>query len=252
MNFKSTLFITGLTAVMIFTACSSTERLTSMSDMEPSNISAGELMELVPDYSQDLESLSGHGRAIISEPGNSDRVTVQFSSNRDQSLITVRTGVGIEGGQILVDSDSLLIYNRVDNYAEKVSLQQSNLTSIGSLASLNMLDMFNFTLRETDIQEIYENSNHYLAVLDDQSQVIVSKSDSLIRQVNQKGADAAYSRIEYEGYASINGFYLPRKITILSSDGNSQATFLVQQLEVNGMLPPMEVTIPEDTPIYRI
>lgn len=252
MNHKLKLIYSGITAVLIFSACSSTEQLTTISDMDPATISSRELMELVPDYSQDLHSLSGNGRAIVSEPGNSDRVTVQFSSNREKSLITVRTGVGIEGGQILVDSDSLLIYNRVDKYAEKVSHKQSNLTSIGSLASLNMLDMFNFTLREADIHEIYENSTHYMAILDDRSQVLISKSDGLIQRVDQSNADSAYSRIEYEGYAKINGFYLPRKITILSSDGSSQATFLVQQLEVNEMLPPLEVTIPENIPIYRI
>lgn len=247
----STVFALVIT-VIILASCSSSERLLSVEDMEPASISKQELMDLVPDYSDDLETLKGNGRAIVSEPGGSDRVTLQFQSDREKSLITIRTSIGIEGGQILVDSDSLLIYNRVDKYAEKVSLQQSNLTSIGSLASLNMLDMFNFTFEKDDIRGIYENEEVFVAVLNNRTQVTLSKSDGLIQNVVQSGGEAAYSRIDYEGYAQIEGFYLPRKITILSSDGKSQATFLVQRLEINNTLPPMEISIPEDIPIYRI
>ncbi|MCC5915428.1 MAG: DUF4292 domain-containing protein [Balneolaceae bacterium] len=223
-----------------------------ISDMERSDISASELADLVPNYSENLITLSGTGRAIVSEPGGSERVTLQFSSGREASLITIRTSVGIEGGQILVDSDSLLIYNKVDNYAEKVSLKQSNLTTIGSLASLNMLDLFNFPLNPDNIREIYENNSSFVAVLDDDAFVTIRKDDGMVKQVVQNRSDAAYSRIEYEGYARLDDFYLPRKITIFSSDGSSRATFLVQRLEVNPDLPPLEIKLPDDIPIYRI
>jgi carboxylesterase type B len=102
--------------------------------------------------------------------------------------------VGIEGGQILVDSDSLLIYNRVDGYAEKVSVLQSNLTSIGSLASLNMLDMFSFSLRADEIDQIFENRDYFVAVLKDNARVTVSREDGLIKEVVQSATDLAGDR----------------------------------------------------------
>ncbi len=247
-----TLHITLILFVLIFSACSTPRSVISIEDMEPATISAEELAQKVPNYSESLQSLTGSGRAIISEPGNSERVTLQFQSGREASLITVRTSVGIEGGQILVDSDSLLIYNKVDNYAEKVSLKQSNLTSIGSLASLNMLDLFNFSFDEENVNKIFEDRQYYTAILDDDAQVTISRSSGLIQNVVQTRSDAAYSRIEYEGYAQIEDFYLPRKITIFSSDGKSRATFLVQRLEVNKSLPPLRIDLPDDIPIYRI
>jgi hypothetical protein len=247
-----TLHITLILFVLIFSACSTPRSIISIEDMEPATISAEELVQMAPNYSETLQSITGSGRAIISEPGNSERVTLQFQSGREASLITVRTSVGIEGGQILVDSDSLLIYNKVDNYAEKVSLKQSNLTSIGSLASLNMLDMFNFSFDEENVNQIFEDRQHYTAILDDDAQVTISRSSGLIQNVVQTRSDAAYSRIEYEGYAQIEDFYLPRKITIFSSDGKSRATFLVQRLEVNKPLPPLRIDLPDDIPIYRI
>lgn len=237
---------------VLFTSCGTTHTATDVADMDPSSLSAADLTQFMPDYSSSLQTLTGSGRAIVSEPDGSERVTLQFQSGREASLITIRTSVGIEGGQILVDTDSLLIYNKVDNYAEKVSLQQSNLTSIGSLASLNMLDLFNFQVNENDIREVFENQNYYLAVLNDDARVTVRKSDGLVKEVVQTRGDAAYSRIEYEGYARIDDFYLPRKITIFSTDGTSRATFLVQRLDVNNSLPPLEIDLPDDIPIYRM
>jgi hypothetical protein len=233
-------------------ACSTQRTILSIEDMEPSDLSAEELASLVPDYRETLQSIAGNGRAIVSEPGGSDRVTLQFQSSRDASLITVRTGVGIEGGQILVDSDSLLVYNRVDGYAEKVSIHQSNLTSIGSLASLNMLDMFSFAIPEESIAYIFEDDSRYLAILDDDTRVTISKSDGYVESVQKRGSRAAFSLIEYEGFAGISDFYLPRKITIFSRDGNSRATFLVQRLDVNPVLPELTLDLPDNIPIRRL
>lgn len=220
--------------------------------MEESDISADSVISMIHDYSSVMETLSGRGRAIVSQPGSSDRVTVQFHSNRDTSLLTVRNNVGIEGAEILVNSDSLLIYNKVDNYAEKASLRQSNMSSVGSIASVNMIDLFNFTFASGDVKNIFENENVYGVVLQNSAVVSVSKRDGLIQEVIQPPeTEAAYSRIIYEGYAEIRGFYLPRKITIFSSDGDSRATFLVQQLEVNGNLPSLDIELPQDIPVYR-
>jgi outer membrane lipoprotein-sorting protein len=251
-SFNVTVLSCFAVILLLLSACGTTSPIAGIEDMEPSSLTPEELLSVVPDYSDNLNTLQGTGRAIVSEPGSSERVTLQFYSNRDQSLITIRTGVGIEGGQILVDRDSLLIYNRVDSYAEQVSLNHSNLTSIGSLASLNMLDMFNFTFSESAIDAIYENDGFYMAILDDGTQVTISKTDRQIRRVVQTRGDAAYGKIEYEGYARIEDFYLPRKITILSNDGRSQATFLVQRLDVNKSLPPLQIDLPDDIPIYRL
>jgi outer membrane lipoprotein-sorting protein len=237
---------------VLLSACSTPRSVLSIDDMEPASISNEELAEMTHDYSNTLSTITGSGRAIISEPGKNDRVTLRFQSGRDASLISIRTSVGIEGGQILVDSDSLLIYNQVDRYAEKVSLKQSNLTSIGSLASLNMLDMFSYTLPIEDIDQIFEDRDHFLAVMNDDSRITISKRDGTIIDVTQTRTDAAYSRIEYDGYASIEDFYLPRKITIFSTDGNSRATFLVQRLEVNTTLPELKIELPDNIPIYRL
>lgn len=197
--------------------------------------------------------MSGSGRALVSEPGNSDRVTVEFQSNRYRSLLTIRTGIGIEGGQILIEPDSLLIYNKVDKFAQKVAPEQSTLSSVGSIASLNMLDLFNFRIAADEMDRIFDNGSTYLVLLNSRAVVEVEKMSGLVVRVDRSQSDPPipYRSIDYEGYAQIDRFQLPRKITIFSSDGQSRATFLVQQLHVNGKLPPLEIELPDDVSIYR-
>lgn len=246
-------FLPVILLAVLVSACSSPRLATDTEDLSVATISADELLELIPNYRNNLETINGVGRALISEPGNSDRVTLEFKSNRTTSLIDIRTSVGIQGGKILVDGDSLLIYNRVDKYAEKVSIAQSDLTSVGSIASLNMLDLFNFTITAGEIDTIFDDGNTYIILLRNEATVTVSKSDGLIKEVHQSvnSPSAPYRKIEYEGYGQIDHFQLPRKITILSRDEKSRATLLVQRLEVNQSLPPLTIDLPDNIPIYR-
>ena len=63
---------------------------------------------------------------------------------------------------------------------------------------------------------------------------------------------APYSRIIYESYGELNGFTLPRKITIFSADGDSRVVFLVRSLEVNPNKLDLEIDIPNDIVIQRL
>ena len=240
-------------ATLLLAACSTPRTVLDDEELQPAYITADSLVSLVPDYSESLNTISGKGRAMVSEPGSSERVTLEYYSNRQTSLITIRTGVGIEGGSILADRDSILIYNRVDKIAEKVPVTEGRLTNVGSIASLNMLDLFNFVFHPEEIQRIFDDGEHYVVMLENEVLVRVQKNSGLIREVRRpvSSPGAAYSQIEYEGYATIEGFQLPRKITIFSRDGNSRAVFLVQQLEVNSELPPLELSIPDNVPILR-
>lgn len=233
--------------------CTSTRTVTEFENLDLAPVTPDSLLSVMHDYSESLQTMSGNGRALVSEPGNSDRVTVEFQSNRNQSLLTIRTGIGIEGGQILIEPDSLLIYNKVDKIAQKVAPEQSTLSSVGSIASLNMLDLFNFRIAADEMDRIFDNGSTYLVLLNSRAVVEVEKMSGHVVRVDRSQSDppVPYRSIDYEGYAQIDRFQLPRKITIFSSDGQSRATFLVQQLHINGKLPPLEIELPDDVPIYR-
>jgi hypothetical protein len=242
--------------LFLFFGCSTPSTLADIESLEQADITTEELISLIPDYQDLLFTISGSGRAIVSEPGNNERVSLHFQSNRDESFIQVRSGTGIEGGQIYVDRDSLMVYNRIDKIAEKIPLHEGNLTSVGSLASVNMLDLFNYTIDSATIEEIYEDheTESYVLLLVNRSLIRVSQRDGYVQSVvhTNDNRSAPYSKLEYEGYAVVEEFLLPRRITIYSKDGHSRATLLVQRLNINPTLPPLGIDLPDDIPVIRL
>ena len=241
-------------AGVLLAGCSTTAVVADTESLEPADITTDELMALIPDYREQLTTISGSGRAIVSEPGNSERVSIQFQSNKQESLIHVRSGAGIEGGQIYADRDSLMVYNRLDKIAEKVPLHHGNLSSVGSLASVNLLDLFNYTIDPETIDKIFLDSNSFVLLLANRTLIRISKRDGAVESVvhANDNRSAPYSRLEYEGYTAIDQLLLPRRITIYSKDGHSRATLLVQRLEINPSLPPLGIDLPDDIPIHRL
>ena len=236
--------------ITVWVSACSTTKVVNDEGLRKSSAAAGEIVPRIPNYTQELSAVSGKGKALVSEPDHSERVTVYFSSNRSKSLVTVRNNLGIEGGQLLADSDSLLIYNKVDKFARRISITEGNLSRLDHLASVNILDMMNYTFSQDDVLNIYENDQTYLFRLSGGSQVYVDKSDFVIRRVDQpRGSGLPYSRIEYDAYSKINGFRLPRRVTIISSDGKSKVDLLVQSLQVNPGDLNLHIDIPDNITI---
>ncbi|MFD2530990.1 DUF4292 domain-containing protein [Gracilimonas halophila] len=238
-------------AATLISACSTSRSVTD-GDFSRSSVSKETVVSSIPDYSEELKTLSGKGRALVSEPGNSDRVTIDFEANRQLSLLTIQNRIGIEGGQMLVDQDSILIYNRLDKEAQKISIYDGRMTSLNELTSINILDLINFRVSEEEVNSVLESNNSYQLRLKDGSRVFVNKENGWVEQViqNRRGS-APYSEIIYESYGELEGFKLPRKITIFSSDGNSRVVFLVRSLNVNPNNLKLIIDIPESIKIER-
>lgn len=215
-------------------------------------IPADSIARRIPDYSTSLMAVKGKGKAFISEPGNSQRATLYFESNRQRSLITAKNSIGIEGGELLTDGDSLLVYNKVDDYAQIISIKNNDLRSINNLASVNLLDILNIPVQAEQIRNVREHKNTYLLNLESGGKVFVNAQTSLVRQIDQPTSTGLpYSRILYDGYEKINGLMLPRKITIFSADKSAKIDLLIQSLQVNPALGKLEIDLPNDIKIYR-
>jgi hypothetical protein len=236
----------------LISACTPT-RMVTEGDYTRSDVSAEVVVSQIPNYESELSRIKGKGRALVSEPGNSDRATIDFHANRQLSLLTIQNRIGIEGGQMLVDADSILIYNRVDKIAQKISIYDGRMTSLNELASINILDLVNYKVDLEDVQSVWESNNSYQLRLESGAHVFVNKEEGWVQQVEQtRRGRAPYSRIIYESYGELNGFTLPRKITIFSADGDSRVVFLVRSLEVNPDKLDLKMDIPSDIVIQRL
>ena len=246
------LFILLLATVLI-ASCSTVKEVPGVkkAGFTQSDVSADSILAEVPNYGSELSTVKGKGKAIVSEPKGSERVTLYFSGNREKSLITIKNSIGIEGGQMLTDGDTLLIYNKVDKYARKIALEGAQLSDINNLASINLLEMLNASVQSENVNRILENDKLYLLQLNAGGEVYVSKKSNLIQQINQPESSAVpYSQIKYDGYSTIEGLKLPRRITIFSTDKSAKVDLLVQSLQVNPALDKLTIDLPDDIKIY--
>ncbi len=236
-----------LFVLILLAGCRTQIELLETGDLERADISADEFADLVPDYSDSLLTLSGSGRAFISQPGNNDRISLDFQSDKEASLVTFRNRIGIEGGQLLVKDDSVLVYNRIDRIAEKVSLKDAHLTEVATLATINLIELFHYPIDRTEISDVFEDQHYYVAATGNGTRITIDKENGFVLDLQtDAGSGTPYSRINYESYERINGFYLPNKITIFSSDGDTRVVFLVRQLQTNSPLPALEIDIPDE------
>lgn len=246
-------FLLGILWLAIL-SCSGPRELSqeNLDNFEPSQTDASEIVSQLPDYSDNLQTVRGKGRAIVSEPGNTERVTILFSSNRDKSLVTVRNSIGVEGGQLLTDGDTLLVYNKIDKFAQKMPVRGSSLSRINRIASLNILDMINYTTTSETVQRVLENDELFQLRLSLGANIFVDKDSHLIRQVVQPpDSNMPYSKITYDGYTSIEGFTLPRRISIFGAEEKSKVALQLTNLELNPTLDSLTIDLPEDIPVYE-
>lgn len=247
-------YTTCLLALIAF-SCTSTNKL---STLDAENLSAvktplSQIIAEIPNYKGQLISAKGNGRAIVSEPGNSDRVTIDFETDTTVSLLTFKNRIGINGGSMLVDADSILIYNRIDKYAQKISINERGLTSLNELASVNLLNLMNYKVYENDVKNVLQSTDEYVLFLKNKGMVRINKKDGTVKYIEQiPSSGLPYSSIRYENYGEINGYKLPRKITIFSSDQKSKVVFQIRSLIVNPDSIQLSIEIPEKIVIQRL
>lgn len=235
---------------LMLISCSSSQQLID-ENFTTSDKDVAKIVQALPDYSENLQTVSGKGRAIVSEPGNTERVTILFSSNRDTSKVTIRNGLGIEGGELLTDGDTLLVYNKVDKYARKIPVRGAKLDRINRLASLNILNILNFSVQQSDVDKLLENENLYLLQLTSGTKIYIDKETAQIRQIEQPpSSDLPYSKIEYSAYASIDGFTLPRRISIFGPKQEAKIALQLTALDLNATLESLTITLPDDIRVY--
>lgn len=248
---KAFYFLVG--SIFFVLSCTSSKKLASEEKLYEVMIPLSEVIEKIPNYSGELLSVKGKGRAIVSEPGNSDRITIEFETDTTLSLLTFKNRIGITGGSMLVDQDSILIYNKIDKYAQKVSVQDGRMTNLNELASVNLLNLMNFKIEAEDVEKILQSDTEYVLGFYNKGIARINKKDGTVSYVGQaRSSGLPYSSLSYESYGTIDGYKLPRKITILSADKNSQVIFQVRSLEVNPEKLNLEMDIPNDIIIERL
>ena len=117
----------------------------------------------------------------------------------------------------------------------------------------NLLDLMNFKIEAKDVERILQSDTEYVLGFYNKGIARINKKNGTVSYVEQaRSSGLPYSSLQYESYGIIDGYKLPRKITILSADRNSQVVFQIRTLEINPSKLSLGIDIPNDIIIERL
>jgi len=221
-------------------------------DFVQSSRNASEVLDQIRKPVIPLESITGRARAQYSGPGSSERSGVVFSSDRERTLLIFRNSLGIEGGRLLVEPDSVTLYNRIDQVAQKVSPDNHDVMFENGFYAVNMLNILSPDLQKRVPRRIYENDEAWRITFDDHVSMVFNKDSGDLMQFEFRIlSNFAFSTYLFANYIEVDGYRLPRNIQITTNDRRSNIYLIVQSYEVNPPLVDLSLDIPGHVRIDR-
>lgn len=244
-----------LSALFLFLGCSPRTADVLVSEgFEPSETTAEDIINFMPASSHAIHSVDGRAQAQASGPDYSEQATLFFTSDRTQSLLRMRNNLGIEGGRILADPDSVLIYDRINQKAWKMSASDSRNMLLNGFTAFNILEFLLPELNADDVEAVFHDDSLWLLKLYDGKQIFVSKTDGHLARIEMSSPTSkpdAFDTFIFSSHGSIAGVLLPRRIQILSNDRKSNIFLTIRGLEVNPSELSFDINIPESVYIER-
>ena len=247
------LFISG---ILLLQACSGSRPVLDSITGETfhkSRVPIDSLKQHLTDYQHSLISASGRGKVIIDQPGSHERGTIIFDANRKEALIRYKNGLGIEGGRMLIDGDSVLIFNRINKTARKMSLQDYSYLYLNGIMPMNPLTLLAPDLSKKAIRGLYENKHYYYILFKDGTRAYLDHQDWTIRKIVYPfDRSDAITNFMYNAYANIKGFHLPRKIQMTSHNAQSSLFLMIESLKINPKQLDFNLGLPKDITIQHL
>ncbi len=222
-------------------------------EFETTEMSAEEFVAQLPYQQKPLDAIEGRARAQISAPDGSDRASVEFKADRRQSLLIVRNSLGIEGGRMLTDRDSVLVYDRLDSEAFKMSHTQAADYYVQGLTAVNLLEVIQPDFSNAEAYNLFESRTSFVLISPEDIRYFFDREDLTMQQIifpDQSGH--AFSEINFESYADFDGHSLPVRIQILSSDRDTSIFLRLRSITSNPMDLDFDPDIPDDITIRRV
>lgn len=199
-----------------------------------------------------VNGISGRARAQYSGPGSSERSTVTFASDRDRTLLVFRNSLGIEGGRLLVEPDSVTFYNRIEQVAQKVGADNHDALFDNGIYAVNMLSILNPDLEKRSPRRIYENESAWRITFDDHVSMVFDKSNGDLMQFDFRVLNNfAFSTYLFANYTEIDGYRFPRNIQITTVDKKANIFLNMQSYVVNPAYLDLTLDIPGHVRIDR-
>ncbi|MEX0927984.1 MAG: DUF4292 domain-containing protein [Balneolales bacterium] len=242
-----------LLLLAVLSGCAPTAVVVDDQDYRVTELSAARIMDQIPNYDPPLTAVEGRARAQISRPGESERATVYFTSDRESSLLRIRNQLGMEGGRVLSRQDSVTLYNRIDEYAQRFSVEDAQYYYMNGMMAMNLVEILNPDLRLFEVRRVFASEDQYMLVMDDGTRLFLDRDELFITRIEYPAqSPGEFSIFIFRDHAMISGYQLPRRVQILSLDQESNIFLLIRSLEVNPSNLDFDLELPEEIHLERL
>ena len=254
MVLREPLYAAVIVFLVIISGCATPEILQlETGTFTPSEIEKETFFGQFAEENRILNTISGRASVQVSEPGHTERASVRFRSDRNQSLLLISNNLGIEGGRIYSDPDSVIVYNRIEDVAHIMSHEDAAWFYLNGIGAMNLIRLLHPLTESGQIEDIYESEDFYLVHTYFGERHFISRDRMTLRRTERRTHHPeAYSTFNFDNFAEIEGYRLPRRIQILSSDEKSNIFLVIRALEVNPSELEFDPGIPGDVELIRL
>jgi|GEM_PF-6228641 len=195
----------------------------------------------------EADRATGTIRFAASAPEGAERGTIRFSADRTRTLLEFRNSLGIDGVRILVEADSITVYNRIDGTAEKSSLYNVRVGAFSGALRVPLLDVLNPDCRHARPVRAFETTSSWRFRMPDDRILVFDRRDRRLARVEYASLTAAY-----EETGMVDGFPFARRVTIRTRDGRTSVQLRLQTLQPNPVSFDLDLRLPTGTTIRRL
>jgi len=154
---------------------------------------------------------------------------------------------------MLIDGDSVLVYDRINKTARKMTLRDYGYLYLNGVMPMNPITLLAPDLSKKKVRGLYENDHYYYILFKDGTRAYLDHHDWSIRKIVYPfNKSDVITNFMYDAYARINGLHLPRKIQMTSHNGQSSLFLMIQSLEINPKQLNLNLDLPKSITIQRL
>ncbi len=225
------LFAFAILLVLVFSSCRTMYTLPSEidEDFQSSEKSVAEVIDMVRQGNRPV-GIEGRARVQVSAPGERERVVVEFRAVAEQTVLRVRNSLGIEGARLFIDTDSVLVYDRINDTAIKMDRETGSRFLIQGISAIELMDVLFPKLNEDFRGRVYESSDSFLLFARNGNRYFVDKHTGDIKRIYKRTPDHYWATFRFDNFTDRDGYRYPSRAQVLSYDEKSNIFILIQNI----------------------
>lgn len=198
--------------------------------------------------------LEGKARVLYASPQGNERLSVEFSANKDVCFMQFKNSIGIEAVHLWIDADSVTEYNKIEKTLIRMSKHDFAASFSGGLVPFHLFDVFFperlFSAETVVLEDEYQwNLRDLLNGLEG----FITKKNAIFTNIVANDQVQAFSQIEFSEHASLkNGRFIARKMEILIKPTSTRVLIGIIDFRESEQKKEINITLPKNVSLERL